>query len=64
MYYGIPEKDARMYIHSTCVEITPIASSNVWVASPYTNMAQKLLDVMDKDYDSFDSLLDTYFNRL
>ena len=64
MYYGIPEKDARMYIHSTCVEITPIACSNVWVASPYTNMAQKLLDVMDKDYDSFDELLRAYFDGL
>ncbi len=62
--YGVPEKDARMYIHSTCVEITPIAASNVWVASPYTNMPQKLLDVMDRDYDSFDELLKAYFEHL
>lgn len=62
--YGIPEKDARMYIHSTCVEITPIASSNVWVASPYTNMPQKLLDVMDKEYESFDGLMKAYFGSL
>ncbi len=64
MYYGIPEKDSRNYIHSTCVEITPIASSNVWVASPYTNMPQKLLDIMNRDYESFDELLSAYFDSL
>ena len=46
--YGVPEKEANSYIHSTCVEITPSASSNVWVASPYTNMAQLLLDILDR----------------
>lgn len=64
MHYGVPEKDAHNYIHSTCVEITPVASSNVWVASPYTNMPQILLDIMDREYDSFDQLLTAYFNRL
>jgi len=54
--YGMPEKEAHSYIHSTCVEITPVASSNVWVASPYTNMPQLLLDVLDKDYEGFDAL--------
>jgi len=53
--YGVPEAEARNYIHSTCVEITPVASSNVWVASPYTNMAQLLLDTMDREYDSFEA---------
>ena len=61
VHYGIPEKDSRNYIHSTCVEITPIAASNVWVASPYTNMPQLLLDIMDREYSDFDSLLKTYF---
>ncbi|MBO5271083.1 MAG: hypothetical protein J6B77_09875, partial [Clostridia bacterium] len=53
--YGVPENEARSYIHSTCVEITPVASSNVWVASPYTNMAQLLLDTMTREYDSFEA---------
>ena len=43
--YGVPEAEAHDYIHSTCVEITPCAASNVWVASPYTNMPQLLLDI-------------------
>lgn len=64
MYYGVPEAEAHNYIHSTCVEITPVASSNVWVASPYTNMPQLLLDLMDREYPSFDALLDAYFKKL
>ncbi len=59
--YGLSKKEAYNYIHSTCVEITPVGSSNVWVASPYTNMAQLLLDIMDKEYESFDALLTTLF---
>ncbi|MCR4578073.1 MAG: hypothetical protein K5784_09225 [Clostridiales bacterium] len=62
--YGVPEKDARDYIHSTCVEITPIAASNVWVASPYTNMLQLLLDLLDRDWPSFDSLIQALFGHL
>ena len=62
--YGIPEKDSREYIHSTCVEITPVGASNVWVASPYTNLPGILLDVMDREYDSFESLTDSFFRRL
>ena len=64
MGYGVPEAQARNYIHSTCVEITPVASSNVWVASPYTNMPQLLLDIMDREYDSFDRLIGKYFETL
>lgn len=62
--YGIPEKEAHNYIHSTCVEITPVASSNVWVASPYTNMPQLLLDILDKEYTDIDELLATLFANL
>ncbi len=62
--YGIPKEDAHNYIHSTCVEITPVAASNVWVASPYTNMAQVLLDIMDKEYPSFDALLYALFAHI
>ena len=63
MYHGLSKEESCEYIHSTCVEITPIASSNVWVASPYMNLVQKLLDVMImvKEYDSLDELLKAYF---
>ncbi len=62
--YGVSEAESHDYIHSTCVEITPIAASNVWVASPYTNMAQLLLDTMTKEYDSFDEHLKEIMDRL
>lgn len=62
--YGVPEKEAHSYIHSTCVEITPVASSNVWVASPYTNMPQLLLECLVREYDSFDDLVNALFARL
>ena len=62
--YGVPEEESHDYIHSTCVEITPVASSNVWVASPYTNMAQLLLDTMTKEYGSFDEHLREILTRL
>ena len=35
---GMAERDSRYYIHSTCVEITPVAASNVQVATPYINL--------------------------
>jgi pyruvate-formate lyase len=44
--YGLSPEEACLYIHSTCVEITPIASSAVWVASPYINLLEILLDLM------------------
>lgn len=62
--YGLPAEEACSYIHSTCVEITPIASSNVWVASPYTNLVQKLLDVLDREYPSMETLTEAYFDHL
>ena len=62
--YGVPEEDSHDYIHSTCVEITPVASSNVWVASPYTNMAQLLLDTLTGEYDGFEDHLREIFLRL
>ena len=54
-YYGLPEEEACNYIHSTCVEITPIAASNVWVASPYTNLPQLLLHTLNGEYESFEA---------
>ena len=62
--YGVPESEAHSYIHSTCVEITPVASSNVWVASPYTNMAQLLLDSLTREYDSFDEHVSALFEEI
>ena len=62
--YGVSEEEAHNYIHSTCVEITPVAASNVWVASPYTNLLQILLDIMDRDYNFFEELKEEYFKRL
>jgi formate C-acetyltransferase len=64
MSYGVGREAAHNYIHSTCVEITPIASSNVWVASPYTNMPAILLDCLNREYDTFDDLLSEVFSRL
>ncbi len=62
--YGVPGEEAHDYIHSTCVEITPIASSNVWVASPYTNMLKLLLDLLDREWPSFDELVSALLERL
>ena len=56
--------DPHSYIHSTCVEITPIAASNVWVASPYTNMPQLLLDCMSEPLESYAALMAALFARL
>ena len=62
--YGVPADEACDYIHSTCVEITPIGSSNVWVASPYTNLPGLLLECMDREYPDFEALLKVYFEKL
>jgi formate C-acetyltransferase len=43
---GLPPAEACLYQNSTCVEITPIASSNVYVASPYINLVQLLHDLL------------------
>lgn len=63
-HYGVPEEEAHDYIHSTCVEITPVSSSNVWVASPYTNMVQLLLDMLDREYEDFDELMTALLARI
>lgn len=67
---GLPPTDACEYIHSTCVEISPIACSNVWVASPYINLLLPLHDAIGvgKDastsYISFDELLQVVRSNL
>lgn len=62
--YGVPAAQAHDYIHSTCVEITPVAASNVWVASPYTNMAELLLQTMTREYESFEEHLEALLGIL
>jgi len=44
---GVPTAEACNYINSTCVEITPVGGSNVWVASPYYPLCKLLLDEID-----------------
>ncbi|MDR1734923.1 MAG: hypothetical protein LBR73_08610 [Oscillospiraceae bacterium] len=39
---GVRPADARVYMHSTCVELTPVASSNIQVATPYLNPCKAL----------------------
>ena len=70
---GVSEEDANYYIHSTCVELTPIATSNIMVATPYINLnkgleyifggGQKIFgnDFMRERVQSYDlSSLDTF----
>ena len=73
---GLPFAEACLYVHSTCVEITPIASSNVYVASPYINLVGILNDVLGVPapgenqtkgspvVDSYAQLMDEYYERL
>ena len=44
--HGVASEDAYNYMNSTCVEIKPVGSANIWVTQPYFNLAQGLLDVM------------------
>ncbi len=74
--YGVPAAESWNYCNSTCVEITPVGSSNVWVASPYFPVCQYLLDEIEarakrddthaglRPTESFDELLAAYFSRL
>ncbi len=63
-YYGLSDEESHDYIHSTCVEITPAAASNVWVASPYISLVEPLLALMDREYTCMDELLTAVFDRL
>ena len=59
-HYGLPPEESCEYIHSTCVEITPASSSNVWVASPYMNLPQRLLDILPDECGSMEELIQRY----
>lgn len=45
-HYGVPYEEACEYVQSTCVEITPCRSSTIWVASPYINLVEPVLELM------------------
>ncbi len=66
---GCPPQDACNYINSTCVEITPVGASNVWVASPYFNTCGLLLEELAAQAASgpaatFEEFLAAYERRL
>lgn len=50
--YGVPGSESWDYVNSTCVEITPCGSSNVWVASPYFSTCKLLLDEINAQAQS------------
>ncbi len=39
---GVETEDARDYLHACCVEITPSASSDILIATPYVNIIRSL----------------------
>ncbi len=63
-YYGVPEDIRGNYINSTCVEITPCGYSNVWVASPYYNLSQMLLENLETEAADFDAFMENYHKIL
>lgn len=68
--YGVPDDEACYYVNSTCVEITPAGSSNIWVASPYFSTCKVLLEEIEDEVSgnkvpaSFDGFMGNYFQRL
>jgi formate C-acetyltransferase len=67
--YGVPEDEACNYINSTCVEITPVGGSNIWVASPYFSLCAVLLEEIDSCSKeavplSFDAFIESFLKRL
>jgi formate C-acetyltransferase len=67
---GVPAVEACNYVNSTCVEITPVGGSNVWVASPYFSTPALLLDEIrdqvegpDRSSD-FEGFLTSYVERV
>lgn len=63
---GLPEADARNYVHSSCVEITPCGQSGSWVFSPTINMPSLLVDIMGDraECDDFADFMATYEREL
>lgn len=71
-HYGLPYEEACEYVQSTCVEITPCKSSTVWVASPYINLVEPVLELMGvtkegkfrQNPQTFDDFKEAYRQRL
>ncbi len=67
-HYGLTAEESAEYIHSTCVEITPVGCSNVWVASPYMNLPGEMLSVFPSDDEDapadMDAFLERYFGHI
>ena len=66
---GVPPEEACNYINSTCVEITPVGGSAVWVASPYYPTCAILLEEIAAEAaggaaPTFEAFLDRYRARL
>ena len=57
---GVPAGEACRYVNSTCVEITPSGSSNVWVASPYYNTCGLLLEEIAAQVEAHPSSAPTF----
>ena len=55
MFFFLENTDRIVFIMEMIGTIA-FASSGALVASPYTNMAQMLLDTMDREYPSFEDL--------
>ena len=68
--YGVPASESWNYINSTCVEITPVGSSNIWVASPYYSVCAilneeiKAIAAGAAPPATFEAFLQGYFKRL
>lgn len=48
MDLGVTEADSRDYMNSTCVEIKPVGTSNIWVTQPYFNCPDAILHAMNQ----------------
>lgn len=64
-----PPEQACSYVNSTCVEITPVGASNVWVASPYFSLCKLLLDEIEAQVAAgpapdFETFVGAYRRRL
>jgi len=63
---GLPMERARNYIHSTCVEITPVGCSGFWATSPYHSCPKMLMDLLARrrDFKNIDELKAAYWEVL
>jgi formate C-acetyltransferase len=63
---GLPKEDARDYVHSCCVEITPCAKSGIWICSPYHNLMGVFMELLCErvDFNNIDELFTAYTSLL